>query len=177
MSEKKKTKLGIQLFQTKAIEYNPNKFETVKNREFPKVKPTGGLWTSTYTEKECIPSGWLEWCKIEQFISEKKINGILLKPKKECKITEIDTLNDLKMILKKYPTKPNIIDEIHIDFEKLANDFDGLHLTDEGQWNTRLTRPNLYGWDSESTIWFNPDCLEQIGKIDLSKFYKTIEEK
>lgn len=35
-----------------------------------------------------------------------------------------------------------------------------IHLTESGQWNTRLTRPlNLYGWDCESILILNESCI------------------
>ncbi len=179
MISKSANKLGIQLFQSADMEYNPEKVDTIENFRFPHIKPSGGVWTSTYTKKESTPSDWLYFCKMEQLISEKKIHGLLLKPKKECNIVEIDTINDLNDIIKKYPDEPDegYPLETRINFEGLARDFDGLHLTYKGQWETRFTQPNLYGWDTESTIWFNPDCLEQIGKIDLTKFCSIIEDE
>ncbi len=36
----------------------------------------------------------------------------------------------------------------------MARDYDGLHLTEKGQWDTHMGRTNLYGWDMESTLWF-----------------------
>ena len=40
------------------------------------------------------------------------------------------------------------------DFEQLAIDYDGVHITESGESATRHTEPGLYGWDCESTVWF-----------------------
>lgn len=43
-----------------------------------------------------------------------------------------------------------------LDFERLAMNYDGLHLTHDGYMRTRSRRPGpaLIGWECESTLWF-----------------------
>jgi len=42
------------------------------------------------------------------------------------------------------------------DYEECATRYDAIHLTDRGQWATRMTHPkNLYGWDCESVLILN----------------------
>ena len=44
-------------------------------------------------------------------------------------------------------------------WEALAADgWDGVYLTERGQWATRLPRsgPDLYSWDLESMLWLRP---------------------
>ncbi len=55
--------------------------------------------------------------------------------------------------MEEYATE-DIIGQPVLDFEKLARDFDGIWLTAEGQWDTRMTSPNLYGWDVECVLFF-----------------------
>ena len=53
------------------------------------------------------------------------------------------------------------------DWSLVAERYDGVHLTDEGQWATRLSHPlNLYGWDCESTLWLRWvfDSVEELGR-------------
>jgi hypothetical protein len=59
----------------------------------------------------------------------------------------------------------------YLDFEELARDYDALHLTVRGQWKTRMTRPNLYGWDVESTLWFRWkfNRVEFLGRLGFSE--------
>ena len=68
----------------------------------------------------------------------------------------VDTLADLRGLLKGYSLNRGRAEDHFfqpLDFERMAADFDAVHLTDEGQWATRLTQPSLYGWDCESTCW------------------------
>ena len=42
-----------------------------------------------------------------------------------------------------------------INFYEMSKDYDAIHLTEKGQWKTRMTRPvSLYGWDCETVYWF-----------------------
>lgn len=120
------------------------------------VKPHGGLWTSSYLGPKRI-SGWVEWCRVE--VPELAKGTLwLLEPDKSARIAVIDTYSDLDQLLSKYALVGGLLDDLgirYLDYEAMALDFDGLHLTDRGQWATRLSFPfNLYGWDCESTLWF-----------------------
>lgn len=134
----------------------------VRNEELRNKPGCGGLWTSTYKKRK---SAWVEWCQYNQedFLAE--CNWYLLKPKNGLRICTIDTKEDFYNFCRKYfldtifyrsfaasigfiPSSPNI------DFEKSSNDFDAIHLTAKGQSETHMSRPSLYGWDCESTLWF-----------------------
>lgn len=130
------------------------------------VKPLGGLWTSTYQPTGKFASGWIEWCYSEEpeWITE---HAFLLEVKPDARIYTIDSQSDVLQLLNKYKLyrlrseSGKLIDVMDLgmsmailDWEKIAQDYDGVHLTEEGQWRTRLARPGLYGWDCESTIWF-----------------------
>jgi len=49
-----------------------------------------------------------------------------------------------------------------IDFESLANHYDAMWLTETGEISTRLLCQdrNLYGWDCESVLIFNKECIK-----------------
>lgn len=51
--------------------------------------------------------------------------------------------------------------------EAIAKKYDAVHLTSEGQWRTRHSTPNLYGWDCESTLWlrWKFEKVEYIGEM------------
>lgn len=135
------------------------KFTSVKSRFF--VKPFGGLWTSTYNK--LFGSEWLEWCKDNDFYTSEKMNGFILKPSKNARIYTIDTYQDLASLMEKYEEKmPGLPDGVELfsirypNFELLSKDYDAIHLTDKGQWETRMSHPySLYGWDCECTLWLN----------------------
>lgn len=129
------------------------KIPPVKNRQ---VKPEGGFWTSTLKDGS---SGWVDWCRAEQFRNPDMDNWFLLEPAPNARILTIDTLADLKRLLARYNFNPfsRITDLVfrYPDFERIAQRYDAMRLTEEGQWRTRMSMPDsLYGWDCESTLWF-----------------------
>lgn len=162
-------KLHTQLFMGKE-KPTKNKLMDVKNQSF--VKPSGGLWTSTYEEKK--GSDWTSFCENNHFKDIKKHNFYLLEPEKDIKIYTIDKYNDLASLMENY--KENDFDNPFghfsflrpfLDFEKISQDYDGIHLTSRGQFETRMSRPeSLYGWDVESTLWFRW-CFSEVKQIEL----------
>jgi hypothetical protein len=132
----------------------------VRNRAF--VKPEGGLWTSTLLPKS--GSDWVEWCAIEDFDAPYEKIWHVLKPL-PARILVIDSLADLEAVLPKYSVKL-ALSLRYPDFEKLATAWDAIHLTSRGQVETRLSYPdNLYGWDSESTLWFRW-CFDEVRRVE-----------
>jgi hypothetical protein len=133
------------------------------------IKPRNGLWTSTWDE-ERKTSEWVEWCIDADYGALYGQHWFLLTPVPDARICVIDTLADLKGLLKRYRLQctGNIsyLNELHyLDYEHLAQDYDAIHLTEEGQEQTRLSFPeNLYGWDSESTVWFRW-CFSHVEQI------------
>lgn len=156
--------LPIQLYMTNGDEPDASEFESVENGHL-EVKPFGGLWTSSFIPDGEHDSDWLRWCETEGYFAG-RVRWYLW-PEEDLDILEVDTLDDLREIVDRYPETEKYTLDIHhsaIDFEAIAADgWDALHLTEEGQWNTRMPgreNPNLYGWDSECTLWFNW-CFEE----------------
>ena len=53
------------------------------------------------------------------------------------------------------------------DFEKLKQQYDALYLTENGQYEThypdsKLTPIDFFGWDVETVLIMNPNCIHQI---------------
>jgi hypothetical protein len=71
-----------------------------------------------------------------------------------ARVTVIDTRADLAALIERYPR--TLAGRRGLHFEHLANEYDGLHLTNDGYLSTRSTRSGaaLIGWDCESTLWF-----------------------
>lgn len=146
---------------------DPQRFAPVQSSS-PWVKPQGGgLWTSTYTGPDTV-SDWVEWCRGETWgdhdLAERSV--WLLDPRPEARLVEVHDYADLAAILERYPNRyvygGGLPDRVFPDFEAISRDFDGMHLTQEGQWRTRLSHPHdLYGWDCESTIWFAWSFVDQ----------------
>src|ERR1700677_1305699 len=133
------------------------------------VKPgRTGMWTSTFTpENEEGLSDWYRWCKAEDFLIDKWRWAYVYEVATPLKIIEINSQEDLHalndeyglqdptdlMMKEKYPGWERI--RRWPNWERLAREFHAVHLTEEGQWATRLppSGDDLYGWDCESTLW------------------------
>jgi hypothetical protein len=122
------------------------KFKIPKNNSYF-VKPYGGLWASPVNSE----FGWIDWCKAENF-REDKLNEYF-----EFEITNWNNIiiidNEKDML-----NKLIWINTDSINFEILYNNnIHGIYLTENGQYETRLTYPyNLYGWDCECMLILNP---------------------
>jgi hypothetical protein len=140
-------------------------------------KPRGGLWTSTYIRE--IGSDWIQRGREMSLIPD-PVRGFICHPAADARIFTIDGVNDLLELLKHYerpPIIPGITMFASIDFDRIREDFDAIHLTEEGQWRTRLPglfsnddcfAPSLSGWDCESTICMNCkfDRIEDLGSLE-----------
>ena len=105
---------------------------------------------------------WLDrFCKEENFDKEDWSKGIIFKLKDNARIYTIDSYEDLTVLVNKYPNEKSIIRTDALDFNKIAEDYDAIHLTEEGQWKTRNTYPNtLYGWDCETLLVLNFNAID-----------------
>lgn len=151
------------------------RFRPVRNRPFPWVKPEhdGGLWTSTW--QPGTGSGWIQWCIEESFdcdCDSPTFPVWKLTPDPAARVARIDSLADLEALVAAYPAadpewRAAGRFEHHPDWQRIADDFDAVNLTDAGQWATRLTDPGLYGWDCESTLWLRWafTAVEDLGRV------------
>ena len=123
-------------------------------RTFGLNKPIGGVWASSYTPNKEYVSEWHNFLVNE--MDKNPSFGTVFKLKKDAKVYQIHTLEDLI----KLPFKKSTWRE-ELDFNKIKTLYDGIYLSSEGQWNTRLTQPyNLYGWDVETLLILNYDCID-----------------
>jgi hypothetical protein len=144
-----------------------SKFERIRNSDELIHKPTGGLWTSTVRDDGT--SDWLDWCEIEDFYHEDQ-NVWWLEPRAEIDLVRIDRHVELEAVISAFDRRVNddagpVVKTTEtfapIDYEAMSGAYDGLHLTEDGQRNTRMTTPGLYGWDAETVLWFEW-CFESI---------------
>ncbi len=126
---------------------SPSKVLLVKNGY---VKPReGGLWTSTYDPD--YGSAWVDWCKSRGVVDFPQ-QCYLLRPSADARVYAVASLHDLEALLNSYRIRSL---KAYPDFEAMSKDFDGMHLTVEGERATRLSEPHdLCGWSCESTLWF-----------------------
>jgi hypothetical protein len=135
-----------------------------------------GLWTSTW-DAERESCGWLDWMAAERWTPRSREPGewvhqefeaYIIWPDPRARVAVVDSYADLEALMRRFPHNDHLAERLEaispgwnerhaaLDFEGMARaGLAGMHLTDEGQWMTRLSNPhNLYGWDCESTVWF-----------------------
>lgn len=169
--------LGQQVWMSEGRDEDPDPAELrpVDGDMHLPIKPKGGMWTSTYTPENEHDSDWIRWCSTEGFYGGR--HKWLIEPKDNLNVLVVDGMEDLQAVMSVYRkefykgTKASLIGAHPLDFELIAEDFDAMRLTKEGQWDTRLTgvdEPDLYGWDSESVLNFrwNWKDYEYIGCCD-----------
>lgn len=55
------------------------------------------------------------------------------------------------------------------DFERMAEEYDGLHLTEEAAGSLHLSYPlDMNSWDCESTVWFRW-VFSEVSRIEVQK--------
>jgi hypothetical protein len=133
--------------------------DPIENRETNLRKPHGGLWTSTYTRDDKM-SAWVSWSAREKFYRTNE-QAWRLQPTNGTELLVIDNRQDLADIVDVFTREPiyeTANDGPGIDYEAASDFYDGIWLTADGQNKTRMHSKGtvtLYGWDVESTLWFN----------------------
>lgn len=123
----------------------------------------GGIWTSTYINGD---SSWIYFCRtdperVQMF--KQKIDGMnhyVLYPSVQTKVLRINSVIECLRMFEMYGLPntdfPKDKSLMTLDFERIQYDFDCIHLTKRGEYETRNRShfPNLAGWNCESTLWF-----------------------
>lgn len=134
-----------------AERFDPRRVTRVQNTVHS-VKPHGGLWTSSLIEDAVgWESDWTRFCQTESFRLEKIARRTALVACAQARIYTIDSLDDLLALSRECGSYDSLI-----DFERAAQHYDIIRLTEQGQWQTRFSSPSLYGWDCECSLWLNP---------------------
>lgn len=128
--------------------YEPALFAPISD-EYPRNKPSGGLWTSPVVSEY----GWKEW-SIENSYGDLERHFHL---KFSGTVLEIDSVLDMDgftWLGERYEG---------ISFEALCCPHfvcDAVHLTEQGESVTRYTHPrSMYGWDCETMLILNPASI------------------
>jgi hypothetical protein len=126
-------------------------FKPIVNCTHPWKKPlSGGLWTSP--PHPTNESHWVDWCVSEKF-GGPPFTLWDLETIDNPNLAVVDTVADLNDLHKRFGVGDRYT--TGLDFEAMAREYDGMHLTEEGQWRTRHSQPHdLYGWDCETVLWF-----------------------
>jgi hypothetical protein len=127
-------------------------------------KPMGGLWTSEmYKDTSEFYAEWHER-GIEMHAQPNSQIWRLAIDVHTNKICTIDTYEDLKDLVNRYPrVHPTVAEMLNVDFESIFKTYDVIHLTSKGQWATRLEYPHsLHGWDTECWLWNNTANIRDV---------------
>jgi len=96
------------------------------------------MWTSPANSEY----GWRDWCEDENWGRSDDDSVYRLTVDGSVDIYVIDSHDDLRFS-KRYP-----------DYESVFKEYDGIHLTREGQIDTRIgSEADLCGWDVECVLW------------------------
>lgn len=138
------------------VHYGHEKFMMRKWKKIKNAwrKPLGGLWASPLHSKW----GWYQWCKVEEWEMRPLSLKFKFKLKDESKVYVIDSLLDLE----RCPMTESVLGGFSIDFEKMAQKYDAIFLTEKGEVETRHSKPTLYSWDCESLVVMNKDIIKVI---------------
>jgi hypothetical protein len=149
-------------------ELSKDLFIPVKNR-LGLNKPEGGLWSCPYTPNNKYISDWHEFC-MEQFRDGLKEKAAIFDFKSNTRIYTVNSLRDLNELYISYEHNVGEYALFNtLNYEELSKYFDIIYLTPKGQSETRFTTPGLYGWDIESCLIMNFDCI-MIDKYLEDKF-------
>jgi hypothetical protein len=161
----------IQIYEGKQQPCEEN-FRSIQNEE--RMKPRGGLWTCDYLDAPQY-SAWIQWC-VENSFRGPDFKMWLLKPQSLDHLLVIDDLSawNTLPINEKANYSP---DYQYIDYEKLAERYDGIHLTENFLCRHRLDWSDttkfsmtIYSWDVPSTLWFRWcfSSVEPLGEITIN---------
>lgn len=141
------------------IHYGHDRFldpDPIRNQDYYFTKPKGGLWASRKDDE----SGWKNWCEKEEFRLDSFDRSFEFKLKDSARILMLDRLDQLDDLPKinnaDHPyIKGDTFSECCLDFEKLAQEYDAIELTNVGVFYWAL-----YGWDCNSILIMNPNIVE-----------------
>ena len=135
--------------------FDINKFHPINNIKFSN-KPHGGLWTSPINSEH----NWRWWCLDNHYETDRLNEHFSFKLKDDANICRISSRQDL-IELKQQGFCHDYADsflhpkDYYPDFEKLVDaGYDGMAVI----MNNNLYY-SLYGWDCDSLLIFDPDCM------------------
>jgi len=161
-------------FQNLAIELTTYGKKKFSNSDFLPVtnnatrsKPKGGLWASPKNSEY----GWKDWCEDNDFYTDKLKNKFDFTYKGNTAVIEKEEDLYSNLIWQSLDRRKGVVHLEAIDYEAMIEaGCDAIFLTEEGQYNTRLTFPrNLYGWDCECVLILNPKTIY----LHVTKHSKT----
>lgn len=157
-------------------------------------KPAGAFWTSTFgLDDDGQPaSDWDQWMRNNMHESHLS-SGVVLRVLPTANVKHLTTKEEAEAFLDEYGV-PGTVSQVMgekprrepdwsgggpwwglfqmvPDWPWVYREFDALHL--EGG---ALRHPAFYGWDAESTAWFNTDHLEEVEQVQMPKAEDPYED-
>lgn len=143
-------KIKLELITYGLNEFDIDKFNYTQGNSLRNKPKRGGLWASPINSNY----GWSDWCEGEDFgdlTNNFKFDYV-------GNIIKIDNELDLSLL-----PWIKLDRSVVVDFNVLSNsNVDAIWLTENGQFETRMTTPGLYGWDCESVLIINPTGINII---------------
>jgi hypothetical protein len=151
--------MKVQLFAPRSkaeIKKLPKGRLKITNQHLPN-KPVGALWTSTWNGRG---SDWTDW--VEYNMEEWKTSkGILIQIQSSVKLYTISNSKDYEKLYDAYGIKPSSSSFGSLDWERISKKYDGVWVENP------YAHKDLYGWDVESTAWFNMKVLKPLKVVDI----------
>jgi hypothetical protein len=139
------------------------KRKPVKN-QLRRLKPKHGLlWTSSIDSTPFASESWMDWCSHEMptWIGDQ---AAIFDVKSSAKILHILNERDLEGLDPAYRL-PAEYDDARLNYEAMAKaGYDGLHIDPRAGLHQLL-----YGWDVESTVWFDNSVLILDRVVDVDR--------
>jgi hypothetical protein len=128
-------------------------------------KPADAFWTSTFTEHEGAPaSDWDQWMRSE---SPKWHPGhaVVLEVSPDARVKHIRTEEEARDFVRQYRMSDRGLRSwsTPMDWAQIMDEYDALHV----EADAITYDSGFYGWDAESTAWFNTDHLTEIGTVKM----------
>lgn len=144
-------------------EFRKELFNSVRNRKF--IKPNGGFWASPLDSER----SWESWCISNEMNSWLNGGSFTFTLTDDAKVYHIYSIADLYE-LPRNKTAVALFNEYYIDFEACVRsgiDAIELHLSEERDNHDGFMKGlywELYGWDVDSLLIFNPDIIVMKGE-------------
>ena len=157
------TATGAQRFKTVGIgDFDRSKFVTPRQHSYPhRNKPEGGMWASPVGDGYYT---WEKWCDEENFKPHNNDTSFEFTLKPGSRVLRIDSKDDAEHIPMAWDRPENKGNDLQQaaksmgewlpDFEELSRRYDAVMFFCSG------LRNQLYGWDCDSLLVLNPDCVQ-----------------
>jgi hypothetical protein len=131
-------------------------------------KLSDGSWTSEWANY-IANNGNKDWRSPKGYLYKIKPGAVILSIDSDHDAEDVKQIfNDLAGITPKYDTENPYNNSISKNFpwDQVAKHFDAVHHFDHYRHGSEF----VYGWDCESTAWFNTDMLQLIGEVDVGYY-------